>query len=48
MNHTSTTSRPKDRIQLQGRLLWAKDSILINALVDSGADGNFVDQNLVS
>lgn len=47
MSQTSIASKPLDWIQHRDLLCWAKDSLPIHALVDSGADVNFLDQNFV-
>ena len=44
---TSTPSKIK-RIQVQGILHWSHDTLPIQVLIDSGADGNFIDYELVS
>lgn len=33
------TLKPMDQIQLRGLLPWAQDSLLVQAFVDSGAEG---------
>ena len=48
MSHTSLTSTPfkRKRIQAQGMLRWSHDSLPIQVLIDSGADDNFIDDEL--
>lgn len=44
MSRTSTSSA---RIQVHGMLYWSQQTILVQVLVDSGADDDFIDSSLV-
>lgn len=49
MSQTSSLScSTPQRLQLQSTLYWSRESLPLVALVDSGADDNFIDANIVS
>lgn len=45
MNIASSCS-PPPRVVLRGKLLWARESLPLPLLVDSGADDSFIDESL--
>ncbi|KAJ0066591.1 hypothetical protein NL108_015344 [Boleophthalmus pectinirostris] len=47
VSHTPTDPSSK-RIQLKGTVTWSQTSFPLQALVDSGADDNFIDSAFVS
>lgn len=46
VSHTSTFPKTLDWIQLRGILRVSNNFFLVHAFVYSGADGNFIDENL--
>lgn len=48
MSWTSLVTKPTERVLLKGDLHWLRDSLPVHALVDSGADGDFIDKYFVS